>query len=214
VLVLFGCSSGGELPQRLTDTGPAPAEPGQVRLPFLVEDHFVPNGCFGDGDCDESVISIDAQGCPELPAGAQGGCRVYTYKPLAEGAPGYKGYLGILFQDVGPGGESRIGHVPPLPVQAGAKRVVFRAKVGKGEVAVAFRAGGANNWEGDTDSSLPYKDEFGVPGDAVVGTSFRQYSIDLNGVSYSGVVSPFGWAMIPNGNVEPVMLYIADVRWE
>ena len=45
---------------------------------------------------------------------------------------------------------------------------MFWAKVGSGTLDVAFRAGGANNWDGETNSSLPYRDTFGVPGDVTL----------------------------------------------
>lgn len=202
----------------VADTGP-PSEPESnvIRLPFLVDDYFVPNGCFGDGDCNPAVIDINGRGCTDPPAAVQGVCRRYTYAPLTVGAPGYNGYLGILFQDVGPDGEGRIGRVPGVPVQAGAKRVTFWAWLGAGELEVAFRAGGANNWEGKTDDRLPYKDTFGVPGDTVLDTQYRKVTIDLSGVSYHDVVSPFGWAISPKDLVDPpasIELFIADVRWE
>jgi len=186
--------------------------PGVIRLPFLVDDYFVPNGCFGDQNCTADVITIDSYGCQDVPATVQSVCRVYTYKPSPVGAPGHLNYLGILFQDVGPDGESQIGKVPPLPVQPGAKRSVFWAKVGVGEVKVAFRAGGANNWENKSDRTLPYRDTFGVPGDVTLTADFQRIVIDLSGVSYGDVVSPFGWAVVDA--TEQVDLYIADVRWE
>jgi hypothetical protein len=211
---LAGCSSGGELPALARDPGPPDAaEPGVLRLPFLVEDYFVPNGCFGDANCESDVILIDSRACRDVPASAQGPCRVYTYTPLAEGTPGYQGFLGILFQDAVPG-DSGIGMVPGLPVEPGATRVVFQAKVEPANLPVAFRAGGANNWEGNTDSSLPYMDEFGVPQDVTLSSAFTQVSIDLADVTYEEVVSPFGWAIESQGRTEPIRLSIADLRWE
>jgi hypothetical protein len=216
-LTSLGCSSGGELPLKVTDTGPpSEPDPNVIRLPFLVDDYFVPNGCFGDGNCKGGVIDINSRACQDTPASVQSVCRRYTYKPLAVGTAGYKGYLGILFQDVVPG-ETNIGKVRGLPVQAGAKRSVFWAKLGAGELTVAFRAGGANNWDGETDSSLPYKDSFGVPGDTLLDTTYQQIVIDLSDASYSEVVSPFGWAIVTKDLVDPptqIDLYIADVRWE
>lgn len=206
------------MPQEVPDTAPpADLDPNVIRLPFLVDDYFVPNGCFGDGNCDGGVLDINSRGCLDPPAMIQGVCRRYTYKPLRPGAPDYKGYLGILFQDVGPGGESGLGKVPGLPVQAGAQRVVFWAWVGAGELEVAFRAGGDNNWEGATDPSLPYKDSFGVPGDVTLTKDYQQITIDLSGATYDDVVSPFGWAIVTKDLVDPpavIELYIADVRWE
>ncbi len=217
-LAALACSSGGELPEEIPDVGPPAAlPPNLIRLPFLVDDYFVPNGCFGDGDCDSSVLDINGRACSDPPAGVQGVCRRYTYKPLVIGTAGYQGYVGLLFQDVGPNGETAIGKVPGLPVQKGAKRLVFWAWLGAGELEVAFRAGGANNWEGVTDASLPYKDSFGVPGDVMLSTAYQKLVIDLTGVTYDGVVSPFGWAIETRGLAEPpalVELYIADVRWE
>jgi hypothetical protein len=175
----------------------------------------VPNGCFGDADCGGGVIAMNnRRACDDRPARPQSVCWRFTYDPLAEGEPGYEGYLGILFQGVGPGGEDDIGKVAGLPVAPGATRAVFWAKVGAGSVEVAFRAGGANNWEGNTDPALPYKDDFGVPADVVLGTEFRQIAIDLTGVSYTRVVSPFGWAIEAKGRTEPIELFIDDVRWE
>ena len=212
---LLGCSSGGKLPSPTTDDGPpSEVDPGTLRLPFLVDDHFVPNGCFGDGDCSGDVLSIDSRACGERPASVQGICRVYTYRPLAKGAPGYKGFLGILFQDVGPDGESQIGRVPGVPVQAGAQRAIFWARVATGSVKVEFWSGGDNNWDNMTDSSLPYKDEFGVPAPATLTPIYQQIAIDLTGITYTDVVSPFGWAIEAEGDTTPISLYIADVRWE
>lgn len=212
----LGCSSGGEVPEPpAPDTGPPEVDPGVLRVPFLVEDYFVPNGCFGDADCASSVLSVNGRGCDGgQPPSGQGPCRRYQYSPLAQGAAGYKGYLGILFQDVGPDGENEIGKVPGLPVEPGAKRVVFWAKVKSGSTLVSFRAGGANNWEGETDPSLPYRDEFAVPQDVTLDRTFQQVTIDLQGVTYEEVVSPFGWAIESAGSTEPIELYISDLRWE
>ncbi|MDF3068763.1 MAG: hypothetical protein K0R38_4364 [Polyangiaceae bacterium] len=213
-MLLVGCSSGGELPPERPDQAPAAELPaGTVRLPFLVDDYFVPNGCFGDGDCQGGVLQLENAGCAEPDARVQGSCRVFVYSPLAAGTPGYRGYLGILFQDAANGDQS-IGRVAPLRVQTGARRVVFWAKVDTGSVEVAFRAGGANNWEGETDPSLPYKDEFGVPMDVTVTTELTQIEIDLTEIEYERVVSPFGWAIVTRGRTAPIRLSIADVRWE
>ena len=184
-----------------------------LRLPFLVDDHFAPNGCFGDNNCAGDVLNIDSRACQNTPASVQSVCRLYTYQPLVKGAPGYQGFLGILFQEVVPG-TTEIGRVPGVAVEPGARRVVFWAKVGAGPIDVAFRAGGANNWEGNTDPSLPYKDDFGVPGDVTLNADYRQISIDLTGVTYKDVVSPFGWAIKSQGRTDPIQLYIADPRWE
>jgi hypothetical protein len=213
-VVLLGCSSGGEVPGERQDIVPGAELPeGMLRLPFLVDDYFVPNGCFGDRDCQGGVLQTESVGCAEPDAPVQGACRTFVYSPLAEGTPGYQGYLGILFQDAVPGNQS-IGRVPPLPVQPGARRVVFWARVDSGPVVVAFRAGGANNWEGRTDPSLPYRDSFGVPHDLPVTTEFTQIEIDLTEVEYEDVVSPFGWAIETRGRTAPIRLSIADVRWE
>lgn len=224
-LLLVGCSSGGELPPERQDIAPPGGLPeGTLRLPFLVDDYFVPNGCFGDGyvvkggvaervDCEGGVLRLESVGCAESDAPLQGSCRTFVYSPLAEGAPGYYGYLGILYQR-GDSGYTKIGEVPPRPVQPGARRVTFWAKVDTGSVVVAFRAGGANNWDGQTDPRLPYKDVFGVPNDLPVTTEFQQVQIDLAGVEYEEVVSPFGWAIETRGRTAPIRLSIADVRWE
>jgi hypothetical protein len=104
--------------------------------------------------------------------------------------------------------------VPGRKVELGAKLVTFWAKVGAGSVDVGFRAGGANNWEGVTDASLPYKDDFGVALEVTLTSDYQKLEIDLSGVSYESVVSPFGWSIVSQGNPEPVQLFIADVRWE
>jgi hypothetical protein len=182
-------------------------------LPFLVDDYFVPNGCFGDGDCQGGVLQLESTGCAEPDVPMQGACRVFTYTPLAEDAPGHRGYLGILFQRGEPGDVS-IGRVPPLPVQRGARRVVFWAKVDAGPQEVAFRAGGANNWEGQTDPSLPYSDDFAVLKEATLTSEYQQLEIDLSEVEYEEVVSPFGWAIETTGRTAPLQLSISDVRWE
>ena len=189
------------------------SDPDFVRLPFLVDTYYVPSGCFGDANCQGAVLDIDSRACRDRLPSAQSVCRRYTYTPLAADAPGYQGFLGILFQDVGPG-EVDIGKVPGLPIEPGAKRVTFLAAVGAGSVEVAFRAGGANNWEGRTDPALPYKDDFGVGKDVVLDTKFQAVEIDLSGVTYEDVVSPFGWAIESNGRTDAIELFIDDLRWE
>jgi hypothetical protein len=101
-----------------------------------------------------------------------------------------------------------------LPVQAGAQRVTFWAAVGAGNVEVSFRAGGANNWEGRTDPSLPYKDDFGVGSDVVLDSKFQRVELDLSGVTYGEVVSPFGWSIESQGRLGPIDLFIDDLRWQ
>ena len=81
-------------------------------------------------------------------------------------------------------------------------------------VDVGFRAGGANNWEGATDATLPYKDEFAVGADVTLDTQFQRISIDLSGATYHDVVSPFGWSITTLDVTEPIELYVDDVRWE
>ena len=201
----------------MPDNGPPPPnglDASALRVPFLVDDYFVPNGCFGDADCKGGVISIDSHACQELPASVQSGCRRYTYEPLAKGAPGYQGFLGILFQDVGPDGEGRLGRVAGVPIEPGAQRVVFWAKVDDGPVATEFRPGGDNNWKNVIDPALPYKDTFGVPQRAALTSEYQQISIDLSGVTYRDVVSPFGWSIESKGRLAAISLYIADLRWE
>lgn len=189
-------------------------DPTAIRLPFLVDDYFVPNGCFGDANCQGEVININSRACSDRASSAQGVCRRYTYDPLAAEEPGYQGYLGILFQDVSPSGEDDIGLVPPVKVEAGARRVAFWAYVGSGEVMVHFRAGGANNWEGNRDLGLPYSDSFGVPLSVMLTKEPQQLEIDLSAITYTDVVSPFGWAIESEGATEPIELYIDDLRWE
>jgi hypothetical protein len=216
-LALWGCSSGGQLPESQPDVGPLDVDPDQLRLPFLVEDYFVPNGCFGDANCSSAVLTVDARSCSEQRS-SQGVCRRYSYRPLEEGAEGYKGFLGILFQAPDPN-SVEIGRVPGKRIAPGARRVVFSARVEGDPVVVEFRSGGANNWEGTTDTSLPYKDDFGRPKAVTLTQAFQPIQIDLTGITYDSVVSPFGWAIVtkegPNlGMTDPVDMDIADVRWE
>jgi hypothetical protein len=203
------------VPDRGIDSGePTQLDPDVIRLPFLVQDYFVPNGCFGDRDCSGGVITIDGRGCTSLPIKPQGACAAYAYTPLVEGDDGFKGYLGILFQDVGPEGESQIGKVPGRGVEPGATSVTFLAKVDAGPLDVSFRAGGANNWKGETDDTLPYRDEFGVELEVTLTNEYQRLTIPLSEVSYDTVVSPFGWSIESQGRVDPVQLFIAEVRWE
>jgi hypothetical protein len=203
----------------MVDQGPPQTPAGsdaskELKLPFLVDDYFVPNGCFGDADCGRDVISIDSHGCEDPPASVQSVCRVFTYTPLPEDDPEWHGYLGILFQDVGENGESTIGKVPPLPVQAGAKRVVFWAKLRSGSVKVGFRSGGANNWTDGIDYSLPYWDNFAIEQVVELNTAYQKIEIDLSDTTYGDVVSPFGWSISSQQHPERIELYVADLRWE
>jgi hypothetical protein len=217
-LALSGCSSGGELPEHPVDRGPPEPEPGVPQealiVPFLLDDYFVPNGCFGDGNCQGSVIEIDSRACRDRAPSAQGVCRRFSYTPLAEGEPGYAGHLGILFQGVGPDGEHQIGKVPGVPIAPGARRLSFWASLGSGSLEVSFRAGGANNWKGQTDPELPYKDDFGIGKDVTLDTKFQFVEIELSRAVYEEVVSPFGWAISSDGGTETIQLFIDDLRWE
>jgi len=211
-----GCSSGGELPpQRPADPGPSQADANALRLPFLVDDYFVPSGCFGDANCLGNVIDINSRACPSpgRPA-VQSVCRRYRYSPLPIGAPGYLGFVGILFQDMTETENQEIGRVPGRRVEPGGRRVVFWAAVAQGSAQVLFRAGGANNWEGKTDPALPYRDEFAVSTSFTVTTEFQQVELDLSEVNYGEVVSPFGWSIDSAGNFDSIDLYIDDLRWE
>jgi hypothetical protein len=189
-------------------------EPGTLRLPFLVDQYYVPNGCFGDADCQGSVLDIDGRACRDRVPTAQGACWRFRYTPLAPDDAAYRGYLGVLFQDVGLDDMVEIGRIPGLPVEPGARRVTFWAAVGAGTVEVGFRAGGANSWEGRTDPKLPYKDDFGVGKDVVLSSKFQPFEIELTDVTYGDVVSPFGWSIESNGRLDVVDLFVDDVRWE
>jgi hypothetical protein len=90
----------------------------------------------------------------------------------------------------------------------------FWAALGSGTREVSFRAGGANNWEGETDPSLPYKDDFATGKDVVVDTEFQFIEIELADATYEDVVSPFGWAIDSNGRTDTIELFIDDLRWE
>jgi hypothetical protein len=195
-------------PDKTVEPLPPTVDPTVLRLPFLVDDYFVPNGCFGDNTCQGTVIDINSRACVERPASAQSVCRRYTYTPLAAGQPGYEGFLGIHFQDVGPNGEAGIGQVRGLKVEAGAKRLVFWAAVSKGSTPVYFKAGGI------VDPALPYRDDFELEIFPMLTPELTQFEIDLSGVTYDEVVSPFGWAIESNGSTEPIELFVDDVRWE
>jgi hypothetical protein len=91
---------------------------------------------------------------------------------------------------------------------------VFWAKADSDSLDVSFRAGGDNNWKGQTNSDLPYKDDFGVGLNATLTKDYQQLSIDLTKVTYTDVVSPFGWAIESKGGTDAIGLYIADLRWE
>jgi hypothetical protein len=217
VLLVAGCSSGGDLPPEPIDLGPPADNPTATRalsVPFLVDDYFVPNGCFGDANCQGTVIDIDSRACRDRVSSAQGACRRFSYTPLAEDDPGYAGFLGILFQDVGPKGEHEIGKVPGVPIEPGAHRLSFWAALGSGSLEVSFRAGGANNWEGKTDPRLPYKDAFGIGKEVTLDTKFKFIEIELSEAVYEDVVSPFGWAINSNGRTDTIDLFIDDLRWE
>ena len=206
---MLGCSQGGEVPpDKTVEPLPPTVDPTVLRLPFLIDDYFVPNGCFGDSTCSGGVIEINSRACVDRPGSAQSVCRRYTYTPLAEGQPGYEGFLGIHFQDVGPLGEGGIGQVPGLKVEAGAKRLVFWAAVGTGPTPVYFKAGGI------IDPVLPHRDDFEVEIFPTLTSEFQQFEIDLTGVTYDEVVSPFGWAIESNGSTEPIQLFVDDMRWE
>ena len=95
------------------------------------------------------------------------------------------------------------GSAEGLTIPPGANRVTFWAWGASGGEVVNFLAGQSEAADGFALNSGPI---MLAPGPA-------QYTIDLTGVDYDKVVSPFGWSAEATSDGSPLVFYVDDIQW-
>ena len=184
--VLFlavSCGSGG-----VADTADA-------KLPVAVDDLFAASGYEGEG-ITPNVIT-EATNCPQRAGDKKGKCHTFTWQP--ENTAGELGWAGVVWQFPANNWGTQVGQTA---IPKGAQSISFWAWGKNGGEQVQFLGG------------LPGFDSFNVS-TSVIGltTTPTQYSINLSKVSYSTVISGFGWVNNVHGS-GPVVIYIDDIEWK
>lgn len=158
---------------------------GPVALPFFVDTLYVMSGYMGGG-------MVSAAPCETNPGDAAGGCLAIDWTP--SGNP----WVGFYFQYP----ENNWGPLPGRVIAAGARRVRFSAWGERGDESANFAVGIR-----DADG---FQLETGVQR---LGTTPREFTIELGAARYTDVVGGFAWFLErPSG--DRVRLYLDDVRWE
>lgn len=186
-----------DLPGPVVDPGPPPLGDG-LPLPFVVDDHFHPSGCYAAEGC---PVTIDT-GCSERAEGAQGQCYVFRF---VEG----QAFAGVFFQNVDEVGAGNWGQAPGTTIVPGASAVTFYAAASPAGQSVTFKVGGIS------DAELSYKDSLNIEFVATLGSELEHFSIPLDGANYEQVLSAFSWHVVRlDGQAGPIDLILDDVRWE
>ncbi len=179
------------------DAPPPPLGEG-LPVPFVVDDHFHPSGCYSPEGC---PVTIDT-GCEDRAPGAQGQC--YRFK-FVEGQP----YAGVFFQNVDEVGAGNWGQAPGTKIVPGARNVSFYAASAQPEQLVRFKVGGID------DPMYDYRDSVDIELAATLGPALERFFISLEGASYDEVLSAFSWHVErTGGQTGDIDLILDDVRWE
>lgn len=89
----------------------------------------------------------------------------------------------------------------------GAQKMTFWAKGEKGgEQIQEFTVGGVSGDFPDTDTAMI--------GPVILGTQWRQYTIDLRGKDLSNIGGGFAWTTSEDVNPEDCTFYLDDIRYE
>jgi len=165
-----------------------PATDG-VRLPFAVDDYFVPSGYMGDG----AAGGIDqAEQCAATrPGEGRGRCHEFTW------TPGASGWAGVFWQFP----ENSWGEVPGLPIAQGATAVELYAWGARGGEEVTFVVG------------MDDVDGFHAEVEVELSAQPAKVTIDLAGQTYTDVTGGFGWVASgdPSGGLT---FFVDDVQWK
>jgi hypothetical protein len=166
---------------------------GIATLPFAVDDLFVPGGYFGDGATPGALVDSP---CQTRAGNRLGKCHKFSWTPITPATS----YAGVywLYPDNNWGKTNLPGQMLP----AGAKSISFWAWGQKGGETITFFAG------------LSPNDGFHVVSSPLaLTTTPTQYTISLLKVSYSTVISGFGWSAGAQG-AGPTVFFLDDVEWQ
>ena len=176
--------------------GVSPAQPPTepIAVPFVVSDHYSPDGFFGDGET-RGLVDI-VKSCPGRAPGAQGDCYTITYRP------GVKRFAGIFWQHPHNNWGDRAGH----RVAPGATRVTLQARGPAGRL-ISIGAGQRD--------SKPFHDDFQLEEVSVALTeSWAPQQIPFRGMTYpGGVIGAFLVSLKAADDDAPITFYLDDIRW-
>jgi hypothetical protein len=178
----------------------SPAEPARepIPVPFVVSDHYSPDGFFGDGET-RGQLELKKE-CPARAPGAMGDCYMVIYRP------GVKRFAGIFWQFP----HNNWGFWPGLEVAPGATRITFRAR---GSVGTEVLNAGA----GQRDSPNAHHDTFKLEETTVALTpDWQTHEVQFRGADYrgaSGVIGAFMFSLRAPDDDTTTVLYLDDIRW-
>lgn len=207
-LLAFGCGAKAErgdgpgLADASADVRPAPPPESGVPLPFVVDDHFYPSGCYAeDGGCPAVVDTGKCADPQRRPEGAQGQCYRFDYS-------GEQAWGGVFFQNTDEQGAANWGTGPGVLIAPGARQMSFYAASSPPGQLVRFKVGGID------DPDFPYRDTLDVELSATLGGELQHYVISLEGLTYDYVLSGFSWHIDRAGEEGKVVIMLDDMRWE
>ncbi len=156
--------------------------------------HFIPSGWMGD----HNDIRFNDQATNEVATGATSIKITYT----AKASQGNK-WAGIYWLNPANNWGTRKGGFN----LTGAKKLTFWARGEKGgEQVQEFTVGGISGDYPDSDTA--------VIGPVILGTQWRQYSIDLKGKDLSYISGGFAWTSSEDVNPEDCAFYLDNIRFE
>jgi hypothetical protein len=177
-----------------------------ISLPFFVSSEFIPSGFMNDPT--GISVSTGANGsasCPTRAPGAGGDCYVISWTSTGPT------WAGVYWQYP----SNNWGTEPGLAIAPGAKQVSFYAQGAAGGEVLTFKTGGINDPVNMATGT--YGDTFAVSSPVVtLTTSWTQYTISLEGASYSqGVLGAFVWvATASDAGNDAIKFYLDDLTWE
>jgi hypothetical protein len=170
-----------------------------VAYPIGLESLYVPSGWMGDAVAGEPFVSFDGDYRGMKRAGDHDG----TVTRVSYSA-GPAGWAGLYWQwPDGNWGESQGRSLM-------ARRVAFSARGQTGGELVEFKVGGIGS-----DGEQPFRDSVDRSSGGIrLEPEWRRYEIQLSDQDLSSVIGGFAWIVQANANVDPVVFYIDNVRFE
>jgi hypothetical protein len=208
--VLIGEPDGGDAPdpepsmqpdpEPSMQPDPEPEVPGDVTLPFFLEEYFAMAGFFtSDGIGSPTTDRTPCVGVEGTAAGANCFRIVFT--------PGGATFGGFYWHYLGEadGSSFNWGQYPGLDIPQGAQQIKFRAWGENGGERVKFGAG--------IDNAEPFSDGFTKELVRTLTTEPTEYFIDLRDITYSSVTGAFFWAVETPSGTGSVTFYVDNIEW-
>jgi hypothetical protein len=159
---------------------------------------FVASGYMGDGQQESQYIQL-SEACTENPY-SKPLCIKIAYKP------GSIGWGGFYWQNKA----DNWGEFKGMELsKAGYKKLTFWARGKNGTEVVEFKARGINA------PGKRFKDSFEVSsGKVILGTTWKQYTLNLAGADLSCVIGGFCWVASARANPNGLTFYLDDIYYD